>query len=133
MMENKEFLVYVKPLGKNAIDYYEYDFFFSETPDVVWGDDWGEPNPSSCQDTEPYDYTYISTYRLKTTIPFSVAQENSCFPMRFAKYGLIALCYENISDYDEYPEPCRIVLHFGEEFDEVEKKLSRRQAFFSSV
>ena len=133
MMENKEFLVYVKPLGKNAIDYYEYYFFFSETPDVVWGDDWGEPNPSSCQDTEPYDYTYISTYRLKTTIPFSVAQENSCFPMRFAKYGLIALCYEDISDYDEYPEPCRIVLHFGEEFDEVEKKLSRRQAFFSSV
>ena len=82
---------------------------------------------------EPYDYTYISTYRLKTTIPFSVAQENSCFPMRFTKYGLIALCYENISDYDEYPEPYRIVLHFGEEFDEVEKKLSRRQVFFSSV
>ena len=37
-------LVYVNPIGKNSSDEYEYEFFFSETPEVVWGEEYDELN-----------------------------------------------------------------------------------------
>ena len=29
------YLVYIEPIGKNLLDWYEYEFIFSETPDIV--------------------------------------------------------------------------------------------------
>ena len=43
---------------------------------------------------------------------------------------IIACAAEDISDYDEYPEPFRLVFHYGEEYKEVERKLAMRQQFF---
>ena len=32
-------LIYVRMIGENGEGEYEYELFFSETPDIVWGDD----------------------------------------------------------------------------------------------
>ena len=37
---NNLYLVYIKPFTKNNDGTFEYDFLFSEIPDVVWGFDW---------------------------------------------------------------------------------------------
>ena len=132
-MNEKLKLVYVNPVGKDTFGVYEYDFFFSETPESVWGEDWAEQCPSVCGDTTPNSETYSSIKRLKTTIPLSCAQEQSCFSMQDMIDGCMCVCYENISEYDEYPSPYRIVFSFGEDYESVEDKLAGRSQFFTDI
>lgn len=123
-------LVYVNPIGVNSGGVYEYEFFFSETPEIVWGDDWNEQCPSACEDTLPDPDTYSLVKRLKTVIPFFCAQENSCYSLQDMVDGIICVAHENIIDYDDYPEPYRIVFKFGESYEEVETKLASRSQLF---
>ena len=60
-------LVYVKPVCKNTDGTYEYDFFFSETPEYVWGPDWDIDSPSSNGDITPEESTYSEIKRVITT------------------------------------------------------------------
>lgn len=131
MKNNKNlYLVYVDPIGINFNDEIEYEFLFSETPDVVWGEDWAEQCPSACDDMRPAAEMVSEVKRLSTVIPFSTAQRNSCFSMQDCIDGIIAVAWENISDYDEYPEPFRIVFSFGERIDSVIDKLAQRSQYF---
>ena len=41
-------------------------------------------------------------------------------------YNVVALASENLEDADEYPEEGRIVIHFGDFIEDVEKMLARR-------
>lgn len=123
-------LVYVRPIGKNSNDFYEYEFFFSENPETVWGEDWNVICPSACNDLTPTSDMYSIVKRLKTIIPLQCAQENSCFSMADVIDGILALCFENINDYPEYPEPYRLVFKFAEPYKEVEDALAGRQQLF---
>jgi hypothetical protein len=40
MNENELYLAYVNPIGENNIEWYEYDIYFTKTPDIVWGYGW---------------------------------------------------------------------------------------------
>lgn len=131
MKNNKNlYLVYVEAIGVNFNDEWEYEFLFSETPDVVWGEDWAEQCPSACENLRPDDSMVSEVRRLSTIIPFSTAQRNSCFSMQDCIDGILAIAWENISEYDEYPEPFRLVFEFGERIDSVVDKLSKRSQFF---
>ena len=124
------YLIYVKPLGKNTNEEYEYEFFFSKTPDKAWGEDWDYSYPNFCSDLTPDEGTYSIVKRLKTTIPFFCMQQNSCFPFYFTIKNILCLCYEDISSYEEFPTPYRIVFHFGEEYKSVVEKLEGRDTTF---
>ena len=117
-------LVYVKPIGKDSNDIYEYEFFFSETPDIVWAEKWNVQCPSACGDLTPDDTTYSKILHLKTDILLTCAQENSCFSMQDVIDGILALCWQNINQLDEYPE-LRPVIHFGETYDSITDLLHR--------
>lgn len=131
-MENEKlYLVYIEPVGMNSMNMFEYDFLFTDSPDTVWADDWAEQCPSACDDVRPDDSMIVKTLRLATIIPFGLAQKNSCFSMQDCIDGIIALGWEDISNYEEYPEPMRLVFKFGESFESVDDKLSRRSQFFS--
>lgn len=131
MNENESYLVYIEPIGKNLMDWYEYEFIFSETPDIVWGLNWEQTIPSICGDLRPDSSTYSYSKRLKTNIPLKVAQQNSCFSMQDVIDGILALSWEDISDYDEYPEKGRLIFRFGERYIDVENKLASRHQLFS--
>lgn len=124
------YLVYIEPVGTNSHDLFEYDFLFSETPDIVWGEDWAEQCPAACDNMRPGDDMISSIKRLATIIPFGLAQKNSCFSMQDCIDGIIALAWEDLSEYEDYPEPIRLTFKFGESFDSVEDKLARRSQFF---
>ena len=124
-------LIYVDTIGKNLTGNYEYDFYFSEAPDIVWGDDWNEQCPLACENLRPYTNTYSLVKRLVTDIPFFCAQKNSCFSMSDMTVGIIACCFEDISEYEEYPEPYRIVFGFGESYKSVVEKLNSRNVSFN--
>lgn len=132
MEKNGEYLCYVRPIGKNSDDLYEYEFFFTEKPDIVWGQDWNEQCPSACGDITPDPSTYNQIERLCSKTLFSCAQENSCFSMQDCIDGCVAICYESLQDLEEYPEPFRFVFQFGQSKEEVVELLAKRNEYFDS-
>lgn len=131
-MENTENLrlIYIEPVGSNSLDLFEYEFLFAENPDIVWADDWAEQCPSACQNMRPGNDMVAVTKRLATIIPIGVIQNNSCFSMQDCMDGIVSLAWEDISDYEEYPEPIRLKFDYGEEYESVRDKLASRSQFF---
>lgn len=123
-------LIYVNMIGKNADDKFIYEFYFSDEPEMAWGVDWDQKTPSICNISVPQRMNYDTIKILKTTIVLDVAQKNNCFSMQDCKDGVLAIAWENIDGYDEYPEDGRIVLPFGVEFDDTKDMLSKRGMFF---
>ena len=130
MKEGNAYLVYVNPIGINSVGWYEYDFYFSETPNIVWGYGWDCDFAAQEEIQPPDKQTYSFIKRLKTIIPFQCIQNNNSYGMRYAIDDIISLCFEDISEYDEYPDN-RVVLHFGEKYESVENKLALRHQLFS--
>lgn len=128
------YLVYVEKLTEtpNAKGFFEYEFYFSSTPDIVWGTDWNQQCPSACnkENMRPDASTYEHVAHLDTIIPFVSIGENSCFSGQDMVDGIVACAWEDISDYEEYPEPVRLVFNFGEGYKGVETKLALRHQFF---
>lgn len=124
-MENEENLklVYVKQLGKNTDGTYVYNFFFSETPEYVWGPAWDVDNPSSNGDIMPDSTTYSVIKKVITTLPLKTAQETTCYSMEYATYGILALCWIDIENLSVYPEHGRLSMLFGENIQSIKEKL----------
>lgn len=126
------YLVYINPIGRGSSGLNEYEFFFSETPEIVWGEDWNVACPSACGNLLPDSTTYSHIEILKTEIPLFCIQENSCFSLQDCIDGLVCLGAEDISNYENYPEPIRLVFQFEEKYDSVVEKLRIRNNFFES-
>ena len=125
-----EVLVYVKPICKNTNGTYEYDFFFSDTPDFVWGPDWDVNVPSANGDITPDVSTYTKTRRVRTNLPLKTLEETSCYSMEYATYGILALAWIDIENLTEYPENGRLTMHFGMKEYEVEELLAKNEWYF---
>ena len=93
MENNNLHLVYINPIGKDSNDLYEYEFFFSETPDIVWGQDWNIACPAACENTLPDPETYSEVKTLKTEIPLFCVQQNTCFSIQDCIDGIVCLGY----------------------------------------
>lgn len=138
METNKEnlYLVFAEKITKqpNVKGLYEYEFFFSEMPETVWAPDWNQPCPSSCdiENLRPELSTYNKIERLYTIIPLICICDNSCLSCQDMIDGIVACAWEDISEYEEYPEPFRLVFNFGEKYESVEAKLAQRHQFFDS-
>ena len=125
-----EVLVFVKPICKNTDGTFEYDFFFSETPEFVWGVDWDVNSPASNGDLTPDPTTYSKTRRVRTNLPLKTLEETSCYSMEYATYGILALSWIDIENLDEYPENGRLTMYFGMKEIEVEELLAKNNWFF---
>lgn len=125
-------LVYVKPICKNTNGTYEYDFFFSETPEYVWGPDWDIDTPSSNGDLTPEESTYSEIKRVITTLPLKTLEDTSCYSMEYATYGILALAWIDIENLEEYPENGRMTLKFGFSKDKVESLLETQSWKFEN-
>lgn len=93
MENNNLHLVYINPIGKDSNSLFEYEFFFSETPDIVWGQDWNIACPAACENTLPDPETYSEVKTLKTEIPLFCVQQNTCFSIQDCIDGIVCLGY----------------------------------------
>ena len=118
--------MFVKPICKNTDQTYEYDLFFSDTPDIVWGIDWEVNTPGlvSTDEITPDSTTYNKVVRIKTEYPLKTVQETYCYSMEYAIARIIALSWIDIENMEEYPEKGRMVLYFGDTFEHVQGVLS---------
>lgn len=124
MMNGKLYLVYVKPINVNIEGKYVYELLFSETPENVWGVYWDEENPSSCGDLTPEKTTYSVVKRIESEYRLTTVQEMSCLTMEHSIMGVVALSWIDINVLEEYPVNGRMTLHFGDEYNIVERILT---------
>lgn len=126
MSSNGEVLIFVKPICKNTDQTYEYDLFFSDTPDIVWGVDWEVNTPGlvSTDEITPDPTTYNKVIRIKVPYPLKTVQETYCYSMEYAIARIVALSWIDIENMEEYPEKGRMVLYFGDTFEHVQGVLS---------
>ena len=131
MNSNDEVLVFVKPICKNTDNTYEYDLFFSKTPEIVWGVDWECNTPGLIDEDQimPEKSTYDKVVRIKTEFPLKTVQETYCYSMEYAIARIIALSWIDIENMEEYPEKGRMVLYFGDTFEHVKGVLSEFKIF----
>ena len=59
-------------------------------------------------------------------IKLELAQDSCCFAMSDFYDGICAIAFEDISQYESYPEDGRLFFFFGESLQEVEEKLATK-------
>jgi hypothetical protein len=128
-------VAYILYLGKNSDGLNIYHFLLSENVEDTFMEDWSEkpasniPNERLIIDESQYDYVK----ELKTPITLDLMQDNTCFSFQDCRDHIVAIAYENLDDAEFYPEPFRIVIHFGDLIDDVERMLAQRDMFMKFV
>ena len=118
---NNLFLIYINSVGKSYNGNYRYEFIFSDSLEGVNGEDW-DVYPASNRPEPPYEQFIKKVGVIDTEINFDVVQKSDTFAVWDAVDGIIALAWENIDDYELYPD-VRLYFKFGESISSVENKL----------
>lgn len=119
-------VIYVLYVGKNSDNEHIYHLLISNDREKTWADGWENMPACVMRDLTPEDDMYEYIAELKTDLKLDLAQNNCCFSMQDCRDNVVALASENLEDAEEYPEEGRIVIHFGDTVDDVEKMLARR-------
>ena len=114
-------LVYINKIGQNWKGNYIYEFLFSDVVKDIDGEGW-DSYPSSGNPEPPEGRFVKETGLLNTTLKLDLVQESDSFAMWDAVDGVVAMAWENMEGYDEYPEK-RLFFSFGEDIESVNDKL----------
>ncbi len=114
-------LVYINKIGQNWKGNYIYEFLFSDVVEDTDGEGW-DSYPSSGNPEPPEGRFVKETGLLNTTLKLDLVQESDSFAMWDAVDGIVAMSWENMEGYDEYPEK-RLFFSFGEDIESVNSKL----------
>ena len=121
-------VVFILYIGKNSDGFNIYHFLLSDNDVDTFAEGWSE-KPSCNEKLESLmidDTMYEYVKELRTEIKLDLAQNNCCFSMQDCRDHIVALAYENLDEAEEYPEPCRIVIHFGDSIGDVEEMFAKR-------
>ena len=115
-------LIYINKVGKDWDGNTMYEFIFSNTTEGVGGEYW-DTYPASGQ-PEPPDKQYIDAVGRIETDEFSLVciQDSDTFSVWDSVDGVVAMAWEDITEYDEYPEN-RLKFFFGDDLKSVNDKL----------
>ena len=125
-MTDNLYLCFVKYVGVDIDENNIYELLFTDDTETFWGDGFEYMPSSLVNDLKPNDGSYQSVRLITTDIKLCLATESCCHSMQDCIDNIIALAYEDISTYDEFPENGRLVLHFGDSFHDTELKLIER-------
>ena len=114
-------LVYINKIGQNWKGNYIYEFLFSDVVEDIDGEGW-DSYPSSGNPEPPEGRFVKETGLLNTTLKLDLVQESDSFAMWDAVDGIVAMSWENMEGYDDYPEK-RLFFSFGEDIESVNDKL----------
>lgn len=121
-------VAYIIYVGKSSDNKNIYHFLLSENVENTFTEEWAEKPagniPTDLLLIDDSQYEYIK--ELKTDITLDLAQNNTCFSMQDCRDKIVAIAYENLDNEDFYPEPLRIVIHFGDNISDVEKMFAKR-------
>lgn len=128
-MEN-QYLCFIKLIGKDIEDMYTYELLFTENIDTFWGENFEYMPCCLCDSLIPYENDYDIIKTIKTKINLTLIQDSCCHSFQDCADGIIALAFENITDYEEYPDDGRLVLPYGITYNECEEMLANKNIVF---
>lgn len=115
-------LIYVNYVGVDHKGDHIYEFLFSDSTKDVDGEGWDE-YPAKGRPEPPHLIFIKKPTILKSNkLVLDVIQNSDTFAVWDAVDGLIALAWENVNEYVEYPSP-RLCFHFGDSIEDVKNKL----------
>lgn len=118
------YLIYINKVGINWREEYIYEFLFSNSIKDVDGEDW-DSYPASGAPRAP-EGKFINRVGVVTSkLALELIQNSDSFAVWDAVDGVIALAWEDLSGYDEYPED-RIHFKFGDTLQQVDDMLYKR-------
>ena len=125
-MEEKINLCFIRLIGEENDGYYRYEFIFTNNIDEVFGENF-EQKPACLTNNLMVSEEYIyEIHIVKMKIKLDLIQNNCCFSISDCYDGIIALAWENMDNYDEYPEERgRLFFKFGETLEKTEEKLAK--------
>lgn len=121
-------LVYINKLGSNWQSKNVYEFIFSDDTKAVTdaSDEWGWAEYPASGNPEVPEMEYIKAVaELTTEIKFILIQESDTYSVWDSIDDAVALGFEDVTGYQQYPEP-RLVFKFGELYKSVKDKLYSR-------
>ena len=122
------YLVFINKIGEDYQGKLLYEFIFSDTTEDIDGDYWDD-YPAAGMPAPPSGPFIKKVGRLETKLNLDVIQDSEKFAVWDAVDGIIALAWENVDDYDQYPEK-RLFFSFGEIISSVEDKLYEKDLIF---
>ena len=125
-MEDEEIvkLGFIRLIGEETDGYYRYEFIFTNDIDGFWGENFDQKPCCLVNGLAPDEEYIYEIHIVKMKIKLDLIQDNCCFGFQDCTDGIIALAWENLDGYDEYPQEGRIFFRFGETLEEVENKLA---------
>lgn len=119
-------LGFIRLVGEENDGYYRYEFIFTDKIDEFWGEEFNQKPACLVNNLVPSDEYITEIHIVKMKIKLELLQDNCCFAYSDGMDGIISIAWEDISDYDEFPEDGRIFFRFGESLEEVENKLAMK-------
>ena len=117
-------LCFIRLIGAENDGYYRYEFIFTNDIDNAYGEEFDQKPACLVNDLMISDEFITEIHVVKMKIKLDLIQDNCCFSISDAMDGILAIAWENMDEYDEYPEDGRIFFKFGETIEEVENKLA---------
>lgn len=124
--EDKLKVIYIVRVGEDTEGNNIFHFLCSKDIDTVWNEEWGEKPACNCKYLQPDEMFYDTVLELKSNIDFILGQESCCCSYQDVCDGCIAMAYENIDGYEEYP-PFRLIFKYGETVEHIEAELEKRE------
>lgn len=115
-------LIYINKVGIDWGGKTIYEFIFSDSTEGVDGEYW-DTYPASGQ-PQPPDKQFIDAVGRIETDDFELIciQESDTFSVWDAVDGVVAMAWEDITEYEEYPEN-RLKFFFGDNLSTIKDKL----------
>lgn len=120
------YLCFIRLVGEENDGYYRYEFIFTDNADEVWSEDFNQKPACLVNDLMVDDEYITEVHIVKTKIRLDLIQDNCCFSVADCYDGIIALAWENIDEYEEYPDDGRLFFKFADPYGEVEEALARK-------
>jgi hypothetical protein len=123
-------LTYINPLNKNYKGEFTYEFLFSKSIEINFGEDW-DVSPAASGNLTPPPIDEISCVGIIKTedIELDLALESDHFSMYDCVERVIALGWEKESPNNEE----RLVFHFGDTLDSVKAKFYSRDKIIEII
>lgn len=122
-------LCFIKYIGEDINGEKEYELLFTDKIDEFWGDNFEYMPSCLCNELIPFNNSYNLVKKIKTNIKLSLIQNSCCFSFQDAIDGIVAIAFEDISEYEEYPQQGRLIFNFGDDYDNVMDELNKREIF----
>lgn len=118
-------LCFIKNIGIDLNDLYQYEFLFTTRIDEVWGEDFEVMPAGMCNNLIPNQEDYDEIKSTNLPIKLNLIQESCCFSMQDCMDGIISLGYGYEND--------NLIVDFkyGENYEDVENKLIKLNSFFA--